>query len=146
MWLFSFKILVGASVGFFVALTGLGGGLLLVPILIFGLGVPPIIAIGSDSVFNSLTKIAAGYLYWKRGTVNWWMISNLSTGSIPGVLVGVFLVIHLQNAYGSSVNYVLRIVVGLLLVLIPPFLLLQSSHQRSGTPPGDTKKPLVARI
>jgi len=40
------KILIGFSVGTLIGLTGLGGGVLLLPMLIFGLHVPAIIAVG----------------------------------------------------------------------------------------------------
>ena len=39
---------VGLSVGFFAGLLGAGGGFLLMPALIFGLGVPTTVAIGTD--------------------------------------------------------------------------------------------------
>ena len=40
-------------------MTGVGGGVLLLPMLIFGLKVPPIMAVGSDALFNFFTKIPA---------------------------------------------------------------------------------------
>jgi uncharacterized membrane protein YfcA len=41
-------VIVGFSVGFFAGLLGAGGGFLLMPVLIFGMGVPTTIAIGTD--------------------------------------------------------------------------------------------------
>ena len=41
-------VIVGFSVGFFAGLLGAGGGFLLMPILIFGMGVPTTVAIGTD--------------------------------------------------------------------------------------------------
>ena len=40
--------IVGFSVGFFAGLLGAGGGFLLMPVLIFGMGVPTTVAIGTD--------------------------------------------------------------------------------------------------
>jgi len=40
--------IVGFSVGFFAGLLGAGGGFLLMPVLIFGMGVPTAVAIGTD--------------------------------------------------------------------------------------------------
>jgi uncharacterized protein len=138
MGLFLLKISIGAAVGFFVALTGLGGGLLLLPILIFALGVTPIVAIGSDAAFNALTRIAAGCVHWKRGSVDGWIISNLCIGSVPGVLIGALLIIHLQNAYGNRVNDILRIFIGVLLVFIPLLLLFQKSPPQCTADPGQS--------
>jgi uncharacterized membrane protein YfcA len=63
------KILIVFVVGTLIGLTGLGGGVLLLPTLIFGLHVPAIIAVGSDALFNFLTKIPAGTLHLWRRTV-----------------------------------------------------------------------------
>ena len=41
-------VIVGFSVGFFAGLLGAGGGFLLMPVLIFGMGVPTTVAIGTD--------------------------------------------------------------------------------------------------
>ncbi|MBA3915975.1 MAG: sulfite exporter TauE/SafE family protein, partial [Acidobacteriales bacterium] len=43
------RILIGLTVGTLIGMTGLGGGVLLLPLLIFGLKVPPIMAVGSDA-------------------------------------------------------------------------------------------------
>ena len=51
------KVLIGFVVGTLIGMTGVGGGVLLLPLLIFGLKVPPIIAVGSDALFNFVTKI-----------------------------------------------------------------------------------------
>ena len=77
------KIAVGFVVGTLVGLTGMGGGILLLPLLMFGLGVSPIVAVGSDAVFNSFTKLGSGFLHWRQGTVNWHLVAGLITGSAP---------------------------------------------------------------
>jgi len=45
MTLIAVKILVGFVVGILIGLTGVGGGVLLLPVLIFGLKVPAIMAV-----------------------------------------------------------------------------------------------------
>ena len=57
MPLIAVKILIGFFVGTLIGMTGLGGGVLLLPILIFGLRIPAIVAVGSDALFNFFTKI-----------------------------------------------------------------------------------------
>src|SRR5258708_16849296 len=123
MVLFLLKIMIGMLVGSLVGLTGLGGGLLLLPILIFGLGVPPIITVGSDAAFNALTKIGAGFLHWRYGNVNWRLVSALSLGSIPGAFGGVLMLVRLRTVYGSEVNDILSTFIGGLLFCLPVFFL-----------------------
>jgi uncharacterized membrane protein YfcA len=62
------KILVGFVVGILIGMTGVGGGVLMLPVLIFGLGYSPIVAVGSDALFQFFTKIPAGLLHLKNGT------------------------------------------------------------------------------
>jgi uncharacterized protein len=113
------RILLGLLVGVLVGLTGLGGGMVLLPLLISVLGVPPIVAVGSDAAINFVTKIGAGTLHWRRGNVNWRLVFNLGCGSIPGAIVGVTVLARVRAAYGSGVNDFLRIAIGVLLVIIP---------------------------
>jgi len=119
------KIVIGFTVGILIGLTGLGGGVLLLPTLIFGLRVPAIIAVGSDALFNFLTKIPAGVLHLRKKTVRKKVVAAMAVGSIPGALLGVSLLQHLRNIYGAGVNDFIKSAVGLLLVCIPTLLLFQ---------------------
>ena len=120
------KILIGFVVGTLIGLTGLGGGVLLLPTLIFGLHIPAIIAVGSDALFNFLTKIPASILHLQRKTVRRKVVLAMAVGSIPGSILGVSLLLHLRNLYGAGVNDFIKSAVGLLLVCIPTMLLFQS--------------------
>jgi uncharacterized membrane protein YfcA len=119
------KSLIGFGVGTLIGMTGVGGGVLLLPILIFGLGVPPIRAVGSDALFNFLTKIGASIVHLRKGTVLRKVVLALALGSAPGSYVGVSLLVHLRNAYGNGVNHFITIAVGALLICIPTFLFFQ---------------------
>src|SRR5215470_5267107 len=119
------KVLIGLVVGTLIGLTGLGGGVLLLPMLIFGLHVPAIKAVGSDALFNFLTKIPAGGLHLWKGTVRRKVVLAMAVGSIPGALIGVSILLHLRNQYGTGVNDFIKSAVGLLLVCIPTLLLFQ---------------------
>jgi uncharacterized protein len=119
-------IFVGLVVGTLIGMTGLGGGVLLLPILIFILKVPAILAVGSDAVFNFVTKIGSGWVHLYKGTVRRKVVLALATGSVPGSILGVRLLIHLRNIYGLRVNTFITTAVGILLICIPTLLLLQS--------------------
>src|SRR6266576_5070927 len=98
------KILVGFVVGILIGMSGVGGGILLLPILIFGLRVPPIMAVGSDALFNFFTKIPAGLLHLQKGTVRRKVVIALAVGSIPGSICGVKLLMYIRHLYGGGVN------------------------------------------
>jgi uncharacterized membrane protein YfcA len=120
------KILIGFVVGTLIGMTGLGGGVLLLPLLIFGLKVPPIIAVGSDALFNFFTKIGSSVVHFRKGTVRRKVVAALAVGSIPGCILGVSFLAHLRSVYGSGVNTFITSAIGLLLVCIPTLLLFQS--------------------
>src|SRR5712692_6980734 len=126
MELITVKILIGLLVGALIGLTGLGGGVLLLPILIFGLRVPAIIAVGSDALFNFFTKIPAGLLHLKKGTVRRRVVIALAVGSVPGSIAGVALLTHIRSLYGNRVNDFIKMAIGILLIVIPMLLLFQN--------------------
>ena len=137
------KASIGLLVGTLVGLTGLGGGVLMMPLLIFGLGVPPLTAVGSDAVVNFVTKTGAGYLHARQRTVHWWLVGALALGSVPGAVLGVTLLGRLRALYGGRVNDFLMVGIGALLIVIPIFLLLQKqvSDDAGATPaPGGRVK------
>jgi uncharacterized protein len=119
------KILIGFTVGTLIGLTGLGGGVLLLPMLIFGLHIPAIIAVGSDAMFNFFTKIPASVLHLMKGTVRKKVVLAMAVGSVPGSYLGVTYLQHLRTLYGAGVNDFIKSAVGLLLVIIPTLLMFQ---------------------
>ncbi|HTT25198.1 MAG TPA: sulfite exporter TauE/SafE family protein [Candidatus Sulfotelmatobacter sp.] len=125
MTLLAAKILVGFAVGVLIGLSGVGGGVLLLPVLIFGLRVPPIIAVGSDALFNFFTKIPASLMHLRKGTVRRKVVIALAVGSIPGSIAGVKLLMYIRHLYGDGVNNFIKTAVGVLLIIVPTLLLLQ---------------------
>jgi len=125
MELLAVKVVVGFVVGILIGMSGVGGGVLLLPVLIFGLRVPPIMAVGSDALFNFFTKIPASLMHLKKGTVRRKVVLALATGSVPGSVCGVKLLMHIRHLYGDGVNNFIKTAVGILLILIPLLLLFQ---------------------
>lgn len=125
MELIAFKIFVGFVVGILIGMSGVGGGVLLLPVLIFGLRVPAIVAVGSDALFNFFTKIPASLLHLKKGTVRRKVVLALAIGSVPGSFFGVNLLMYIRSVYGDGVNHFIKSTVGVLLVVIPMLLLFQ---------------------
>lgn len=121
----AFKILVGFVVGMLIGMSGVGGGVLLLPVLIFGLGVPAIKAVGSDALFNFFTKIPAGLLHLNKGTVRRKVVLALAVGSVPGSMLGVRLLVYIRHLYGDGVNNFIKSAVGILLIIVPLLLMFQ---------------------
>jgi hypothetical protein len=125
MELVALKILVGFVVGVLIGMSGVGGGVLLLPVLIFGLRVPAIVAVGSDALFNFFTKVPASLMHLRKGTVRRTVVIALATGSVPGSIIGVNLLMYIRHLYGDGVNNFIKSAVGLLLIVIPTLMLFQ---------------------
>jgi uncharacterized protein len=87
--------LIGLVAGFVVGVTSTGGGALLTPALVFILRVPPSVAVGSDVLIASVTKLFGGGMYAVRREVHWPTVGRLLLGSLPGVAVGIGILDHL---------------------------------------------------
>jgi uncharacterized membrane protein YfcA len=80
-------ILGGFAVGFLVGLTGVGAGSLMTPFLISGIGISPVLAVGTDLLFASITKASAAWRHHALGNVNWPIVRWLAMGSLPGATI-----------------------------------------------------------
>jgi uncharacterized protein len=107
--------------GLLVGLTGVGGGAIMTPTLILLFGIPTIVAIATDLVFATVTKLVSTLIHSKKRSVNWDAAKTIWCGSIPGTVFGVAVLI----AIGSQFNFLLSILLALVL-LFTSFSMLRS--------------------
>src|SRR5436853_1793293 len=88
---------VGLIVGLIVGLTGVGGGSLMTPTLVFLFKIPLDIAVGTDLIFASLTKIVGVTAHSARGNVNWRIVMRLGAGSLPASIATIFVMSQLKG-------------------------------------------------
>jgi hypothetical protein len=74
---------LGFCVGALVGATGVGAGSLTTPMLVLGFGVHPLIAVGTDLLFATVTKSAGAIFHHKFGTVDTRVLRGLAIGSLP---------------------------------------------------------------
>ena len=84
-------LVVSFGVGIVVGLTGMGGGALMTPALIF-LGIDPTAAVANDLVAASVNKSVGAAVHWRRGTPNLRLAGLLILGSVPFAFAGGFIV------------------------------------------------------
>lgn len=84
--------LAGATTGFIVGLTGVGGGALMTPILLLVFGVSPTTAIATDLWFAAITKIVGARMHHTKGNIDWVVLKRLWLGSLPAAILIVLLV------------------------------------------------------
>lgn len=84
-------LVVAFAVGIVVGLTGMGGGALLTPALIF-LGVSPTAAVANDLVAAAANKTVGAAVHWRQGSPNLSLAGWLIAGSVPTAFAGAFIV------------------------------------------------------
>ncbi len=107
-------LVVAFCVGIVVGLTGMGGGALMTPALIF-LGVPPTAAVANDLVSAALSKSAGAFVHLRQGSPNLTLVKWLILGSVPMALVGSWIT-GLLGTSGAQED-ILKTVIGATLLL-----------------------------
>lgn len=118
--------LLALVIGLLVGLTGVGAGALMTPLLIIGFGISPAVAIATDLLYASVTKIAGGLTHLRHGGVQWLVLRRLWFGGMLGVGVGVAAVYLLVDSQFD--NEALRIPLALVILIAAVSLLVRSAR------------------
>ncbi len=92
-------IFIGMSIGILSGIFGVGGGFLMTPLLIF-LGIPPVVAVGSEAPHVLATSVSGVIAHWRKKNVDIKMGIFLLSGGLIGSTLGVNLFNYLKN-YGQ---------------------------------------------
>jgi uncharacterized membrane protein YfcA len=84
-------VIGGLAVGVVVGMTGMGGGALMTPMLVFFFGINPLTAVSSDLVTAALMKPFGGAVHAVHRTVNWRLVGWLALGGVPSGFAGALL-------------------------------------------------------
>jgi uncharacterized protein len=109
--------LTGLLIGLLVGATGMGGGALMTPLLIFLFGFKPTLAVGTDILHGAVFKTFGAFRHRRLGTVHARLTVWMFMTSAPFSLVGVQLAEWIQDRYGDSVESTTGKVIGAALVL-----------------------------
>src|SRR5918998_1449670 len=103
---------LGLCTGILVGMTGMGGGSLMTPLLVFLFGVPPSTAIGTDIAHGAAFKTASAVQHRRMGNVRARLAGWMLIGSAPASLIGVFggFIVGLTSV-GSGVFFGLTLLV-----------------------------------
>jgi uncharacterized protein len=110
-------VVTGLLVGTLVGATGMGGGSLMTPILIFFFGFHPQVAVGTDIVHGALFKTVGAVRHRRLGTVSARLSGWMLVGSAPMSLVGVAAATLLTDRYGDGAESAMGRLLGVTLLL-----------------------------
>jgi len=103
---------LGLFTGLLVGMTGMGGGSLMTPLLVFLFGVPPTTAIGTDIAHGAAFKTVGAVQHRRMGNVRARLAGWMLLGSAPLSLVGVWTSVQITKRYGDGVEDVMGQVLG----------------------------------
>lgn len=130
-------VVAGALVGLIVGLSGVGGGSLMTPLLMFGFQIPPHVAVGTDLLFAAGTKAGGVTALARRRDVPWAAVAALSAGSLPAAALTLWVLSELGPA-SAQVHTLTRSLLGLALCLTAAATLIKAwyvTHAQPSTPP-----------
>ncbi|KUM05402.1 sulfite exporter TauE/SafE family protein [Chromobacterium subtsugae] len=105
----------GLAVGFIVGLTGVGGGSLMTPILLW-FGISPATAVGTDLLYAALTKAGGVAAHHRQRHIDWRITLHLALGSVPAAMLtlGLLSWLHVPS---QVMDALFRFVLGIALLL-----------------------------
>jgi uncharacterized membrane protein YfcA len=131
MWNPLLYALCGLIVGALVGLTGVGGGSVMTPILVLVFGLPPAVAVGTDLLFSSSTKLVATASFGFSRRVDWRIVARLAAGSVPAA-AAVLIWFWLDHRPPGVVDHLISKCLAVILAFAAVALLLHNSFRRWG--------------
>lgn len=128
-------VVAGLVVGFIVGMTGVGGGSLMTPILLW-FGVNPATAVGTDLLYAAITKSSGVLVHRKNKNIDWAITGWLTLGSVPAVALTLWFLSTLQTS-PEAMNAVIKQALGFVLFATALAIffkkrLLDFAHKRAG--------------
>src|ERR1700733_3469946 len=122
---------IGLLVGFLIGLTGMGGGAMMTPLLLRTGWAAPTVAVGTDMVWNVLTKVVGAGVHHRHRNVNLKLVWWLASGSVPGALLGLYLLALLKKhaSLGSVDHLIVRLLGGALILVAVAIIFKQQIHR-----------------
>ena len=108
-------VFIGMAVGALSGLFGVGGGFLMTPLLIF-LGIPPVVAVGTEAPHVLASSVSGVIAHWRKKSVDFKMGFFLLFGGVVGSTIGVNI-FKVLRSYGQ-IDIVIQILFVLFLGII----------------------------
>jgi uncharacterized membrane protein YfcA len=122
----------GFLVGLLVGVTGVGGGSLMTPLLVFLFGFKPAVAVGTDLLFAAITKTGGVLVHHgNHKSVEWRIVGLLAIGSLPAAVATLYVLNHYARI-GKDITHTITFALGIALILTALALFFRAYVQRAG--------------
>lgn len=140
-----YYVLAGAFAGLMAGLFGIGGGMIIVPALIYifsAQGVPSEalthVAVGTSLATIIITSISSLRAHNSHGAVNWAVWKRMTPGLVAGSLIGAGIAFMINGKPLQAVIGVGAFLVGLKMLFLPNKALEENDFSRLPSPAGQT--------
>ena len=80
------QLVAGALIGACIGMTGIGGGVLILPVLTLGFGLPSTVAVGTAHLYSCLCKLPAVFFHVRQGTIRFRTSAYFLVGAVPATV------------------------------------------------------------
>lgn len=80
------QLVAGALIGACIGMTGIGGGVLILPVLTLGFGLPSTVAVGTAHLYSCLCKLPAVFFHFRQGTIRFRTSAYFLVGAVPATI------------------------------------------------------------
>ena len=95
-------LIIGSLIGLVLGMTGVGGGVLIIPLLRGVFAMNPVLAVGTASICASLMKVNAAAVHIRMGNVDWKKSALMLGGAIPATYLTTSYIIRLMQNPATS--------------------------------------------
>lgn len=99
-------LIVGVLAGGVGGLLGIGGCILMMPVIRFGFDFSPALAVGTTLTAVVFTAAAGTYKHWKLGNIDWGAIKYIAPAGVIGVIVGS-IIFYFISGYGEVIDLII---------------------------------------
>lgn len=111
-------VFLGFVIGLVSGATGIGGGTLLAPFMMFVLRVDPFISVGTDIFVSVITKGVSAVIHKRANNIDNVLLRPLAIAGVIGAVVGIIVLALLKYSHGAHpAQMELRRIIGIMLLL-----------------------------
>jgi uncharacterized membrane protein YfcA len=138
------RLVLGLLIGFCIGLTGVGGGVLVLPALTLLLKMNPVVAVGTASSYAFLTKVSATFHHIQLKTIDWTISLLFLAGALPANAAVSFWITHREM--NSEFLHALKLFITGTVFVCVGVMVMNLIGQIRKAKSGGTRKTLSERI
>ncbi|GAL31807.1 putative membrane protein [Vibrio maritimus] len=90
----TYAIIIGVVVGGLMTMTGVGGGVIIIPALQLSFAMPIVTAVGTASIIATLIKINAALNHIRCKNVNWSHVKIILISAVPALIIATEVIVR----------------------------------------------------